>query len=226
MNKIAKRLYVVVAIVLVTYGISRAAKWQTESPPVETPNWSLRDLPLQLGNWRGEAAPMDPQVAVATGADVVVNRIYRDDLGHMVSIHTAMFNDAATGVYHRPVNCYRGAGWKEINEVRENVEVTDDLTIAVSLTTWERENEKILVAYWYQLGKHLLYSRLDLGALRFTAMAGQPTWPVLIKVMVQAPLNDPDDSKTVALAFTQQLAKWLNQPEHLKYLDRWQSLTK
>ena len=52
-------------------------------------------------------------------------------------------------------------------------------------------------------------------------MRGQPTWPVLVKVMVQIPLTDPEDTKAVGLGFAQQFAKWLNQPEHRKYLDRW-----
>ena len=43
------------------------------------------------------------------------------------------------------------------------MEVAEDLTIAVSLTTWEKEEEKILVVYWYQLGQHVLYGRFDLG---------------------------------------------------------------
>ena len=52
-------------------------------------------------------------------------------------------------------------------------------------------------------------------------MRGQATWPVLVKVMVQLPLTDPDDTKTLGLGFVQQFAAWLNQPEHRKYLDRW-----
>ena len=54
----------------------------TEPPEVEKPNWTLRDLPLQFGTWHGEDTEMDPKIAVATGADVIVNRIYRDEAGH------------------------------------------------------------------------------------------------------------------------------------------------
>ena len=46
---------------------------------MERPNWSLRELPFQLTNWHGEDTEMDPKIAVATGADVIVNRIYRDE---------------------------------------------------------------------------------------------------------------------------------------------------
>ena len=151
---------------------------------------------------------------------MIVNRIYRDEAAHGISLHTASFCDPADGVFHSPLNCYRLSGWRKLGESRETVKVADDLSIAVSLTRWEKEDEKILVAYWYQLGEHVLYDRLDLGGIRW-AMRGQPTWPVLIKVMVQLPMTDFDETKTLGLGFIQQFAAWRNQPEHRKYLDRW-----
>lgn len=221
MNSVAKRLYVVAAIIVATIGISYLVEAGLEPPAVEIPDWSLSSLPLRLGAWNGETTELDPKIALATGADVIVDRQYRDDLGHAVSLHTALFKDPATGVYHSPMNCYRGAGWKLVDETIEKVEVADDLTIPVRLMTWEREDEQILVAYWFQLGQHVLYGREDLGLKVRWAMRAQPTWPVLVKIMLQAPLTDPEDSKTVAIGFTRQVAKWLNQPEHRKYLDRW-----
>jgi EpsI family protein len=221
MKNVTTRLYVVAGIVLATIGISYLVQAATEPPGVEMPTWTLSSLPIRLGNWRGEATKLDPQIAAATEADVIVDRLYHDDTGHTVSLHSAMFQRPDKGVYHSPMNCYRSAGWKLIEETRENIEISGDLTIPVNLTTWEREGDKILVAFWYQLGEYVLYSRADLGIGVRWALRGQAKWPVLVKLMVQAPLTDPEDSRTVAIGFTRQLAKWLNQPEHRKYLDRW-----
>ena len=127
------------------------------------PTGAVTDLPLQFGTWHGEDTEMDPNIAVATGADVIVNRIYRDEAGHAISLHTATFLDPAEGVYHSPLNCYRGNGWEKISESRENVKAADDLSITVSLVKWKKEEERILVVYWYQLGQHVLYDRFDLG---------------------------------------------------------------
>ena len=58
------------AIVVATYGISRWLQIATGPPEVEMPDWSLRDLPYQLGDWHGKDAKIDPKIAAATGAEV------------------------------------------------------------------------------------------------------------------------------------------------------------
>jgi EpsI family protein len=220
MNSLAVRVYAVVGIVLVAYGISYGLKVATEPPEVEEPDWTVRELPLQLGNWHGEDFEMDPKLAVATGAKTIVNRMYRDGSGRAVSLHTAMFLNPAEGIYHNPLNCYAANGWQKIGEKLEDVQVSEDLTIPVRLTTWEKENEKILVVYWFQLGRHVLYERFDLGTIRWS-MRGKETWPVLLKAMVQINTADGADTKAAILGFARQYAEWLNRPEHRKYLDRW-----
>jgi EpsI family protein len=224
MNSFAIRLYAVAAIIVGTTGIGWLVKLETEPPPVEVPDWSLRALPIQLGEWHGKEEALDPKVFAATNADVVVNRKYQDGGGHEVSLHTAMFQDHNAGVYHSPLNCYRSAGWKLVSETSETVEVAEDLTIKVNMASWEREQDKVLVVYWYELGGHVLYSRRDLGILRLTAMRGQPKWPVLFKMMVQGPVTDLETSKTLVLDFVSQLAKWMHQPAHRKYLDQWRGV--
>ena len=83
------------------------------------------------------------------------------------------------------------------------------------------EGDTYSVACWYQLGGHVLYERFDLGRVRW-AMCGQPKWPVLTKVMLQMSAAEFDDARTSLMGFTEQVVKWLNQPEHRKnYLDRW-----
>ena len=220
MNGVAKRLYVVAAIVVAVYAVSRLVQAEADPPDVEMPNWTFRELPLQLGDWHGEDFQMDPKIAVATGAEVIVDRIYRDEQKHTISLHTAMFSNPADGVLHSPLNCYPGNGWTKLSETRDNVQVSGESTIAVSLTTWEKEGDQLMVVYWYQLGNQVLYSRFDLGSIR-VKMWDQPKWPALVKVMVQIPIAEPEDTKSIILGFSEQVAQWLNQPEHQKYLRRW-----
>ncbi len=217
MNSTANRLYAIVILVLATYGVSRLVRPETKEAVM--PDWTFREMPYQLGNWHGEDTKMDPVIAVATGADIIVDRLYRDDAGAVVSLHTAMFKNPTDGVIHTPLNCYRGAGWLKVKELQENLQLSEDLTIPVSLVTWEREGEQdIMVLYWYQLGEHVLFDRWDLGKLRFE-MRGQAKWPALIKVMVQIPVSDVDDAKSRILAFAELVAKWEDQPQHRKYFE-------
>ena len=66
------------------------------------PSWTFREFPQQLGNWHGEETRLDPEIAVATGAEVLVNRNYRDTRGHAISMHAAMFKNPAVGITHTP----------------------------------------------------------------------------------------------------------------------------
>ena len=183
-------------------------------------------LPLQIGDWRGERVDrekMDPKrreeydkIADKTGAakETIEDRSYHDDLGHTIMLHAAMFDDPNAGVYHVPANCYRAAGWKKMDEYRETLQISEDVSIPVNVTAWERENEHVLVVYWLQLGEHVLFDRSDLGLKVRWAMRGQPKWPALMKVMLSMPANDWDEAKPILVGFAEEIAKWENQPEH------------
>ena len=96
------RVYIVAALIPLTWWGAGWVKAALEPPEVDMPDWTFREMPRQLGNWHGEDTRMDPKIAVATGAklDTIVDRIYRDDAGHVINMHTAMFDDPAGGVYH------------------------------------------------------------------------------------------------------------------------------
>ena len=116
-------------------------------------------------------------------------------------MHTAMFADPRGGVYHTPINCYRASGWQDTSEIRENLEVSDELTVPVSVSTWEQKGERIMVVYWYQLGEHVLFDRWDLGMKVRWSLRGRPKWPALIKVMLQIAAPDPEAAKPVIMDF-------------------------
>ena len=63
------------------------------------------------------------KLTAAIGAEIIVDRSYRDERGRAVSLHTAMFKNPTEGVYHSPMNCYRSGGWEFKGEDR--VEVSD-----------------------------------------------------------------------------------------------------
>jgi EpsI family protein len=213
-NSTAVRVYIVAALIPLTYGGARLVRAALEPPGSVLPNWTFRELPLQIGKWRGESVKLDPQIALATGAQVIVDRAYRDDAGHVVSVHTAMFDDPANGVIHSPLVCYLAAGWEKLGESRSKLQISDNLTIPVNVSKWAHEGDKVLVVYWYQLGEHVLFGRWDLGVKVRWSLAGKPKWPALIKVMLQIPATEGEDPKSTVLSFAEEIAKWENQPKH------------
>lgn len=213
-NSTAIRLYVVAAVVLATYGVACFVQAGLKLPDVEMPNWTFNELPLQLGEWQGHPTEMDPQIAVATGAKIIVNRSYQDGSGHSITMHTAVFDDPAGGVYHTPTNCYRTSGYQNTDSSSEELELPNDVMLPVKLTTWERKDERFLVIYWYQIGEYVLFDRWDLGIKIRWAFRGRPKWPALIKVLIQMAVTDTEEATPVILDFAKQVAAWENLPKH------------
>ena len=220
MGNTALRLYILSAVVVAIYWVARWEKYALQPPPVQLPKWTFDELPLQLGDWQGEPAKLDPEIYKAVGAAPgrIVNRIYRDEMGHQISMHTAMFMNPIDGVYHSPLNCYRANGWELVNKSREELRLFDNLTLPVILTTWQQEGNRKLVVFWYQLGNHVLFDRMDLGLRVRWSLAGKPRWPALVKVMLQIDAGELGDAKATILSFAEQVAKWENQPQRRKQL--------
>ena len=221
MSSTAKRLYVMAALIVATYGIGRLVQAEVEPPEAVMPDWTFRELPYQLGGWHGQDATIDKNIAIATGADIIVDRMYRDELGRTVSMHTAVFKNPADGVYHAPENCYRGAGWQKEKSIKTEIQLFDDIKIPVTAIVWSREGETVVVFYWYQLGEYVLFDRWQLGQLRWS-LRGQAKWPALIKVMLQSSASSPDDAMSLLLGFAELVAKWENQPKHFTYFQKLQ----
>ncbi len=173
-NSTAVRVGIVAVLMPLAFLGANWINASLQSPGTDMPDWTFRDMPQQLGAWRGEDSKMDPIIAEKTGAklDTIIERVYRDNSGHVVAMHAAMFDNPAAGVIHSPLICYTSAGWKMLSKTNSNLKLPtnltglpDELTIPVCVSTWEneRDNKKVVVVYWYQLGKYFLFGRWDSG---------------------------------------------------------------
>ena len=178
---------------------------------VRPPAGDIGKLPMQFGNYRGENVELDPETFVRTGADVVVDRRYRDEMepARDVSLHLAVFDDPETGVYHAPTNCYRSAGWRLLSEEFVPVPIAGQPDLVVKLTKWERKGEFVLVVFWYRFGDYTVYERFDLGKVRW-AMRGQAVWPAMIKVLLQTGAADGFAARTRILDMAKSIHQWLS----------------
>jgi EpsI family protein len=213
----AIRVYIIVALIPLTGWSAQRLGIALEPPAVEMPDWTFADMPRQLGDWRGEDSEGDPKINVATEAklDTIVNRTYRDNDGHTIEMHTAMFDNPKGGVYHSPLNCYRSQGWEKVSQETSDIQIDDELTLPVSVTRWKQKNEQRVVIYWYQLGEHVLFGRWDLGIKVRWSLAGKPAWPALIKVMMEIPVTSTtEEAEDLLLGFAERVAKWENQTGH------------
>ncbi len=188
-----------------------------EAKDVHLPAWELADMPSQFGSWRGADVELDEKIReqLLRDANSEVSRAYVDDQSNAVSLHLALFQDLDAGVRHSPINCYRGNGWREIGRETMDLRLQDGGTIPVSLTTWEKEGQRVLVMYWYQLGDHVLFNRWDLLSTRLK-MWGQPSWPAMVKVLLQTTTSDADKEKSRERiqAVARYAQHWISQAQH------------
>jgi EpsI family protein len=213
-GNMAIRIFIAAAIIGFTYlgmYLVHAGIQVTDS---ELPPWKVQDLPMQLGDWKGENAKLDEKIFKATGAHSLVNRIYTDEAGNVMSLHFAVFTDPNEGIWHNPVSCYVSAGWVRQENEKVFLPGTSDDKSKVSLSIWTKGGETAVIAYWFQLGEHRLYSRGDLGTVRWQ-MRGQKTWPAMLKILIHTPDgNNTEEAKAQLLDFAKLVYQWINQPAH------------
>ncbi len=210
------RVLAAALIIGLTYLGMKFVTWGIQLPDVAPPAWNVKDLPRQLGQWKGADEKLDERLFQATGAYSIVERRYRNnETGTAISLHLAIFTDPTVGIWHNPMTCYLANGWKckDSNQVPLNAD--DEKSDKIALSLWEKGGEQNVVGYWYQLGELRLYDRWDLGWKARWQLRGRKTWPALIKVLFSAdPGNKPDDSKVQMTNFADLVSKWINQPQH------------
>ena len=213
-GNIAIRVFIAAVIMGITYLGMYLVAWGIQVPEVILPDWNILDLPKQLDEWKGEDVKLDQRLFQATGAHSILERQYRDDSGMVISIHLALFANPTEGIWHNPMSCYVSAGWNLLSSTKEPISETDETSDKISVCTWEKSGEKALVGHWYQLGEHRLYSRIDLGAVRWE-MKGRKTWPALIKILISTNAGiKPEDTQAKMINFANLVHRWLNQPQH------------
>jgi len=153
--------------------------------------WHLSQIPKQFGNWEGEDRELDPRVFRKLDAEEVVNREYQDKARRTVAFHCAYFNKYDEGAFHNPSTCLRAAGYQKVTSEPMTLEVADQASVSVGFAIWEREGERVMVVHWYRLGEDVVLNRWQLGWAR-VKLAGSEKWPVLIKVLLQLPV-EPED---------------------------------
>lgn len=213
MRQPATRLFIVAAMAVVIAIGTYAVRGGMKPRKVDMPAKDFHTMPLQIGSWQGsDVKDLDPLIFAAEGAATVVERSYRDG-PRVISLHTAVFENPDTGIYHSPINCYRSKAWQKVKDTKMALNVGGPEPVEVSYTTWEKDGQRVLVLYWFKLGEHFLFDRFEMGAVRWK-MRGQQSWPALIKVLMQANVTDqPANDEEALRGFAEEVYKWIHEPE-------------
>jgi EpsI family protein len=201
------RLFAAAAMLLAMYGGARFVHDHgipTEPAPLVM---KPQDLPLLLGEWKGEAVDLDPAVFEATGAAAATNRLYRDRYGHVVSLHMAVFDRllyGATGAPHLPENCYRVNGWQILEPKLLPLDQNGDMA---KLQPAQRHGENVWVLYWYQIDGRAYYNG-DQQRRIVQGWRGRAQRPAIVKVMLQTTAAKADEAEKALKSLAAEVYKW------------------
>jgi len=203
------RLLLAAAIMLGIYG---AVRWVRDRgmPTICSPiEMKIGDLPTSLGEWKGETVALDPEMFKAIGAQMAVDRTYRDHQGRSVSLHAAVFAkpELANGLAHSPEICYPSSGWR-IGEPKivalDRSGTTDN---AAKLMPVERRGETAYVLYWYQIDGHA-YCTGDRQRQLIHGVRGRPTFPAIVKVMLHTVAPTPEAAEKTLMSLAAETFAW------------------
>ena len=171
------------------------------------PQKGLNSLPLEIGEWKGEDSELDAKVFPVLGTNHTVNRIYQGPKGRSLSLHTALWPDIKSLMPHQPQLCYTNAGWNLSEEKTVEVTTLTAPSIKVRLFSIERENRKMKVLYWYQLGDNIFWNNND-AKTAHRLLWGKQKVMAPMKVMIQIEDKNDDNAELLLREFAGHLYSW------------------
>jgi EpsI family protein len=214
MGNIMVRMGVVIGVLFVVQGgFHLLGYWK--HPDIVEPRQAIETFPLEVnspttGKWMGANTKLDERTWNESEVDLAVSRRYSKD-GRSLNFLLAEYRQPDKGLYHNPMNCYHSNGFTLVGEaVREPLQAANRPDTKVSISTWVRKSEKVIVAYWYEVGDYTMYERQDLLKTQW-AMFGKKKWPVMFKVLLEMPAGDGNQSQSRAdiLEMAQFTRQWL-----------------
>lgn len=109
----ATAVFIVLAIIVASACVSEAfARFRQSSLPAVNLAVPLNKFPDKIGLWEGEDVEIPEVIEQATGNDDNLMRMYRNiETQEKVNCYIAYAGRPRVMLGHKPVTCYRGAGW-------------------------------------------------------------------------------------------------------------------
>jgi EpsI family protein len=215
MSSIFVRMGIVIgALVAVQLGFQYV--FHLQNPIVVDPLSPLDAFPKVVrnettGEWTGIDQKLEKEEFNYAQLDSDVSRLYTNRDNRTMSLLLGIYKIPANGLYHNPFNCYETHGFVLKQKERRPLTAPHRPDTELSLSTWDKDGQKHVVAYWYELGDNTLFERDDLAPWKPTlwAMAGKRKWPVMFKVLIEAAGSDTDQAKADVLEMATTVREWL-----------------
>ncbi len=139
-----KPLYVALLLICATVLASSLISNRSEIIPERS---RFVTFPAAIGDWRGHASLLEPQVENSLALQDYVLSDYSKADGQIVNLYVAYYASQRTGESpHSPLVCIPGGGWLITKLARSSFDAEHPLNRAII----ERNGSKQLVYYWYE----------------------------------------------------------------------------
>jgi exosortase D (VPLPA-CTERM-specific) len=145
----------IVAIVLLgaTLVLSKTVEFR-ERIPIKKP---LRELPAQIGEWKGDRTQMEQQFIDALHFSDYAIVDYKNPQGKSVNFYTAYYESQRKGeATHSPETCLPGSGWIFRETGTVSIRLADGKAIRVNRAFMEKSGVRELSYYWFAMRGRVL----------------------------------------------------------------------
>ena len=185
MNKLSNRIWLA-AVILGCGWLSTAWVRSGYSFDVQPLKQELNSFPTELIGYNATELTLDSEVKEILNADTWVNRQYLRPDGTSLSLFAAGWvrpENVSDVAPHNPKVCYVNSGWKILEERTVNL-TTAHGQLPVCFLFLERDTERCVVAFWYQMGQSTFTTAQEARALH-RQLWGTKKWPSTIKFLIQ-----------------------------------------
>ncbi|MFK8110868.1 MAG: exosortase-associated EpsI family protein [Rubripirellula sp.] len=214
--RLAISLVSILVVSCVMIFVERVSAFVVADPIVQ-----LADAPRRMGDWIAtEAELTDAEFGVLNASDVASLRL-TDPLGRRAFMHVATWADpdeVAETCPHHPGVCYAGNGWFPAETKLIQLDVEQMGLVPVEISVMERNDQKIVIAYTYTMGKES-FATDSAARLAQAKLWGSHQWPPVTKYLIQVDAQTIDDAEPVVDELLGGFLNWF-------HLEREQGLTK
>ncbi len=147
--------FAVIVVLLTVTAVLLRARDRVEILP---PHLALLEFPKEIGAWRGQDVPMQPEVKQILGDGDFLVRFYRAPGLPYVDFFLAYFPTQRTGsTIHSPQNCLPGSGWIPADLKRIDL-IDKGENARVNRYIIAKGLDRQLVLYWYQSNGRIVAS--------------------------------------------------------------------
>ena len=154
-------------IIFVLLGLS-ALYVYTRSEVAVPVNQPLNLFPEKVAEWAmtGQARFDERTLAVLRPTDYL-SRSYVDEHGNSLSLYIGFHGGGPeSGPIHSPKHCLPGSGWNRLNEEVKHVKLGDGEMIPYVSAVYQKDSEKQLFLYWFQVRNDILTNEYSLKLAR------------------------------------------------------------